>query len=107
MTAGRTEAWFAALRAERQAQCALLRDIVGNPYRPLSPIPPGCLSWSGGTVRRLASSIYEERAFERLPILADALEEAGCADVGLLAHLRGSEPHARGCHVVNAILGKR
>jgi hypothetical protein len=64
------------------------------------------LAWNGGTVQRLAQAIYEEEAFERLPILADALEDAGCDDYLLLSHMRGPGPHARGCFVLDAILGK-
>jgi hypothetical protein len=58
------------------------------------------------TVVALATAIYDERAFERTPILADALEEAGLADSAVLEHLRTAGPHARGCHCVDAILGK-
>jgi hypothetical protein len=54
----------------------------------------------------LAESIYDDRAFDRLPILADAVEEAGCTDIDILIHCRGPGPHARGCWVVDAILGK-
>ena len=57
-------------------------------------------------MRRLAESVYEGRAFDRLPVLADALEEAGCADAQVLSHLRGPGPHACGCHVLDLILGK-
>jgi hypothetical protein len=59
-----------------------------------------------GTVPKVAQAIYEERAFDRLPVLADALEDAGCADAGLLGHLRGSGPHVRGCCSVDLLLGK-
>jgi hypothetical protein len=58
-------------------------------------------------VLHLATAIYEESAFDRLPILADALEEAGCTDVELLGHLRGPGPHVRGCWVVDLITGKK
>jgi hypothetical protein len=57
-------------------------------------------------VDRLASHIYDSRAFDRLPILADALEEAGCKDAEILAHCRGPGPHVRGCWVVDLVLGK-
>ena len=60
----------------------------------------------GGTVRRLAQTIYAERAFDRLPILADALEDAGCDNADILAHCRGPGPHVRGCWVVDLLLGK-
>ena len=54
----------------------------------------------------LARRVYDERAFHDLPILADALEDAGCADAALLEHCRGPAPHVRGCWVVDLILGK-
>jgi hypothetical protein len=64
-------------------------------------------------VAKLAASAYEERSLpagtldpERLGILADAIEEAGCADAEILAHLRGPGPHTRGCHVLDLLLGK-
>jgi hypothetical protein len=53
--------------------------------------------WNGGIVQRLAEGVYNERAFDRLPILADALEEAGCTDPDMLGHLRGGGVHVRGC----------
>jgi hypothetical protein len=55
----------------------------------------------------LAQAIYDDRAFDRLPILADALEEAGCDTADILAHCRGPGPHVRGCWVVDLILGKQ
>jgi len=56
---------------------------------------------------RLVTSNYEERAFDRMPILADALEEAGCDSCDALTHCRGPGPHIRGCWVVDLILGKQ
>jgi hypothetical protein len=69
-------------------------------------ITPSCLSWSDGTVVKLAQGIYEERAFDRLLILADALEDAGCDNAEILTHLRGSGPHVRGCWPVDLLLAK-
>jgi hypothetical protein len=57
-------------------------------------------------VQKLAKSIYDDRAFDHLPILADALEDAGCTDAAILEHCRGPGPHVRGCWVVDLILGK-
>jgi hypothetical protein len=57
-------------------------------------------------VANLAAVIYEERTFDRLPLLADALEDAGCTDTELLGHLRGTGPDARGCWAVDLVLGK-
>jgi hypothetical protein len=91
---------------ECAAQAALLRDIFGNPFRPLPRLAPAGLAWESGTVPKLAATIYDERAFDRLPILADALEEAGCDAAELLSHLRGPGPHVRGCWAVDLVLGK-
>jgi len=55
----------------------------------------------------MAQMIYENRSFGILAILADALEEAGCADTDILDHLRGPGPHVRGCWAVDLILGKQ
>jgi hypothetical protein len=83
----------------------LLHDVLGNPFRRPS-IDPHWQTWNDGTVVKLAQAIYEERGFERLPILADALQDAGCTDAAILSHCRGPGPHARGCWVVDALLGK-
>jgi hypothetical protein len=91
---------------ERRAQADLLRCIVGNPFRVPAPFPPAVLAWQDGTVVKLARSIYQARRFEDVPVLADALEEAGCSDADVLGHLRGPGPHGRGCWVVDALLGK-
>jgi hypothetical protein len=88
--------------AVRLAQCDLLRDLIGNPFRPVAVAS----AWLTPTVRALAQGVYEERAFDRLPILADALEEAGCADPDLLGHLRGPGPHVRGCWAVDLLSAK-
>ena len=80
----------------------LLRDIFGNPFRPVTVN----LVWRSASVVSLAQAIYEERAFERLPILGDALEDAGCANADILAHCRGPGPHVRGCWVVDHLLQK-
>jgi hypothetical protein len=58
------------------------------------------------TVTALAEAIYADRAFDRMPVLADALEEAGCSDDQILSHCRGEGPHVRGCWVVDLVLGK-
>ena len=91
---------------EEQAQCDLLRDIFGIPWRPVA-IDLSWLAWQANTVVQLAQAIYDERAFDRLPILADALEDAGCDSADILAHCRGPGPHVRGCWVIDALLGKQ
>jgi hypothetical protein len=96
----------AVAQAELAALSEVLRDIVGNPFRPPPTINPGWLRWGGGTVRRLAAAIYTGRHFAELPILADALEDAGCTDPDLLAHCREQKEHARGCWALDGLLAK-
>ena len=91
---------------ERALLVESVQDIVGNPFHPIA-ISPHWLAWEDGTVRRIAQAIYDERAFERLPILADALEDAGCDKADILSHCRGPGPHVRGCWVVDLLLGKQ
>ncbi len=69
-------------------------------------LDPGWLHWNGGTIPKLAQAIYDDRTFDHLPILADALEEAGCHDSAILTHCRQDGEHTRGCWVLNLILGK-
>ncbi|MBN9519490.1 hypothetical protein J0H58_13365 [bacterium] len=83
-------------------QVALVRDIFGNPFQPVTFEP----SWRTTAVDGLATGIYEEKAFDRLPVLADALEDAGCSDGDILDHCRSQGEHVRGCWVVDLILGK-
>jgi hypothetical protein len=89
----------------------VLRDAArrsspcGHPPRAVA-VDPAWLEWEGGTVPKLAESIAGESAFERLPILADALEDAGCTDAHLLGHLRGPGPHAPGCWALDLLTGK-
>lgn len=80
----------------------LLRDLFGNSFRPIKLDP----HWLTSSVLDLAQGIYEDRAFERIPILADALMDAGCADELIINHCRGPGPHVRGCWVVDLLLGK-
>ncbi|HEX5269104.1 MAG TPA: hypothetical protein VFW33_01390 [Gemmataceae bacterium] len=78
---------------------------MGNPFRPPT-MEATWLAWNGGLLPRIAEEIYKDRAFDRLPILSDALLDAGCDNEDLLAHLRGGGPHVRGCWAVDLILGK-
>jgi hypothetical protein len=93
----------AARARERLAQCQLLRDIAGNPFRSAA-VANTWLAWNDGIVPKLAQAIYDEGAFDRLPVLADALEEAGCEDAELLRHCRGGGEHVRGCWAVDLVL---
>src|SRR5262249_20924973 len=83
---------------EKWAQARLLREIAGTPFR-LVRVRPQWLWWEDGLARRLAEAMYEERSFDRMPILADVLEDAGCSDADLLTHCRSGGEHVRGCWV--------
>lgn len=87
---------------ESDAVTKLLREIFGNPFRPVTFDP----AWRSSTVTALAQAIYEERVSDRLPILADALEDSGWTNVDMLGHCRGGGEHVRGCWVVDLVLGK-
>jgi len=84
----------------------LLRDIFGNPFRPVA-IDPDWLTWRDGTIPNLAQTIYDDRRFDILPILADALQEAGCINEDIIQHCHSPGPHVRGCWVVDLLLGKK
>jgi hypothetical protein len=87
--------------------CAFLRDIVGNPFRHPPLVHPDWLAWADGTVPRIAKEIYHERSFASLPVLADALEDAGCPTHTILSHLRSPGPHVRECWALDLILRKQ
>jgi hypothetical protein len=89
-------------KAEKRLQGGVVRDIFGNPFRPVAFDP----AWFTPTVLALANGIYTDRAFDRMPILADALEEAGCDNPDILLHCREPGEHVRGCWVVDLVLGK-
>jgi hypothetical protein len=99
---------------EYARQADLLRDIIGNPFRPSPPLPPPVLAWNDGTVKRIAEGVYDDRLPDgtldpsRLALLADAVLDAGagCDDEELLSHLRSPGPHYRGCWGVDIILGR-
>jgi hypothetical protein len=92
----------AARKTESRRQCASIWDIFGNPFRPVSFDP----AWRTETAVALARQMYESRDFSAMPILADALQDAGCDSDDILLHCRGPGPHARGCWVVDLVLGK-
>ena len=87
---------------ELAAQAELMRDLFGNPFQSLELR----LEWLTDTVLALARGIYADRAFDRMPIMADALQDAGCDDDEILNHCREPREHARGCWVVDLLLGK-
>lgn len=88
---------------QQRRQAALLLDLFGNPFRPIRVEK----SWLAANVCPLAEVIYEEAAFDRLPILADAMVEAGCHHSDILAHCRGGGEHLRGCWVVDLLTGRQ
>jgi hypothetical protein len=83
--------------------CSLVRDVLGNPFRSVSVTSV----WLTPDVLALARAMYELRDFSAMPILADALQDAGCDSDDILAHCRGVGPHVRGCWVVDLVLGKQ
>jgi hypothetical protein len=91
---------------EGSAQAGLLRCIFGNPFRPAPAVDPTWLAWNDANVTKLTAAIYDGRRFADLPILADPLEDAGCADAAILAHCRGGGEHVRGCWVVDLPTGR-
>jgi len=80
----------------------LLREIAGNPFRAIGVEP----IWLTRPVTLIAQASYERQEFDRLPILADALEDAGCDNAEVLSHLRGPGPHVRGCWALEKLLLK-
>jgi len=97
--------WLMRKSDELAAQCALLRCLFGNPFRPSPALPAAVLAWNDRLVPRLAQAIYDERRWNNLPLLADALLDAGCEDEALMDHCRRGGEHARGCYAVDVILG--
>jgi hypothetical protein len=85
-----------------RALSKLLRDIIGNPF--------GLVTfekeWLTAKVVLLARAIYDGQAFERMGVLADTLQEVGCANADILGHCRGPGPHVRGCWLLDLVLGK-
>jgi hypothetical protein len=88
-------------KAEYPPLGGLVRDIFGNPFRPVAADPP----WLTPTVVSLARQMYGSGDFSAMPILADALQDAGCDDADVLSHCQGPGPHVKGCWVVDAVLG--
>ncbi len=85
-----------------EIQVNLLRDIFGNPFRPITLNP----CWLTPTVLALANGIYQDRAFDRMPILADALQDASCDHEDVLNHCREAGEHVRGCWMVDLLTGR-
>jgi hypothetical protein len=87
---------------EARWQTMVAREFFGNPFRPVNFSP----SWRTDTAVLLARQMYDARDFSAMPILADALQDAGCDNDDLLNHCRGPGPHVRGCWVCDLVLGK-
>ena len=85
-----------------RAQSGLIHCVFGDPFRPVTL----GLTWTTPALVQLTQGIYDDRRFEDLPILADALEEAGCQEQSILDHLRSPGPHVRGCWPLDLILGR-
>jgi hypothetical protein len=102
-------AWRAGWLSEQTFQCRLLRELLGNPFRPVAFDP----TWRTQAVLSLARVAYDERELPsghldpaRLAVLSDALEDAGCTDAAILDHLRSAGPHVRGCWALDHLLKK-
>jgi len=87
--------------AALKAHCALLRDIFGNPLR-VATIDP---SWQTREIVTFAQTVYEQRAFAKIPMLGDALKQGGCTNPDILAHCHQPAVHVPGCWVVDLVLG--
>jgi hypothetical protein len=112
--AARKVQFESATKSEAASQAQLLHCIFGNPFHPQPPLAASLLQWNHGTVKRLAEDVHENRLLpsghldpQRLAVLSDALEEAGCTDQDLLGHLRQQGAvHVRGCWPIDLLLEK-
>jgi hypothetical protein len=93
--------WWRGADEVRAELMGLIREVFGNPFRPVAFDP----AWRTGTAIELARQMYDAREFSAMPILADALQDAGCENADVLGHCRGPGPHVRGCWVVDLVLG--
>jgi hypothetical protein len=100
------QCWRRGNDQERKRLCHFLRDLFGPlPFCEVH-IDPAWLTWRGGLLVSMAQRMYDSRDFTDMPVLADALEEAGCSNVDILRHCREPVDHVRGCWVVDLLLGK-
>ena len=109
---GRIAAWqvcqalFPTLLADWSPRAAdLIRDVFGNPFHSPS-LPEHWRVWNEGTIARLARHIHERQRYDELPILADALEDAGCTDEAITSHCRQAPIHGPGCWVLALLMGE-
>ena len=96
-----------ALRVEQAFQSCLLHAASFGllPFRAVS-LDPTYLTWNNGTIPMLAQAVYNNHAFDRLPLLANALEVIGCTNADVLSHLRAEGPHVKGCWALDLLIGK-
>ena len=92
-----------AYSTDPKMSCDVIREVFSNPFRPVTFVP----AWRTTTAITLAQTMYDTRDFAAMPILADALEDAGCEHPDILSHCRGPGPHVRGCWVVDGVLGSQ
>ena len=89
-------------QSELTTQAAFVRDIFDDHFCSIAFSP----EWHTDTALALARQMYDSRDFSAMPVLADALQDAGCDSADILGHCRGPNLHARGCWVVDLVLGK-
>jgi hypothetical protein len=94
--------WAGVVQINAGFLTPLVRCLFGDPFRPVAFAP----AWNTSAALGLARGVYDDRAWDRLPILADALEDAGCDEPAVLAHCRDAADHARGCWVIDGLLGR-
>jgi hypothetical protein len=94
--------WDRLCNTEEKAHLEMARDIFGNPFQPVT-LESEVMAWKSGAVNQVADSIYEENRFNELPVLGDALEEAGCTSKEVLKHCRSKRSHVKGCWVVDLV----
>jgi mannitol/fructose-specific phosphotransferase system IIA component (Ntr-type) len=102
---GRTLLWATDRGLTPGEQSALLVEIFGPRSHYGMTLDPAILAWNGGAVPRVAGTIYQSGNFADLPVLADALEDAGCTDTEVLGHLRRPDNHVRGCWALDVARG--
>jgi hypothetical protein len=106
---GKAVEWCRSRAAERRL-CEQLTALARNPRdtcRDPSRLVTFPLAWRTDTALALARHMYESQDFSAMPILADALQDAGCDNADILDHCRGPGPHVRGCWCVDLLLGKQ
>jgi hypothetical protein len=95
----------------RTVKAAILRDIVGNPFRLHDRGQPwlgiAALAALSPEIQGIANDVYENRRWDLMPVLADALEDSGCSEQGFLDHLRSPATHYRWCWALDLILGEQ